>query len=162
MSTLVNCWNPSILILQSAFNRSGSVSRVTPVAILTSIIDVTPILCFCACSVVVYIKDLTIIWQISGWKQMVYWTQKGLKSWIKNKDPESANCFCGPPAESPTSHSQSSYIYSILLCFGMHHLYYNSPIRVCVCVSVCSLPARVQHIITGRLFYEREAVTPVP
>ncbi len=82
-------------------HRSGSLSKVTSVAILTSIIDLTPILCFCACSVVVYIKDLTNIWQISGWKQTVYCTQKRLKSWTKNifihvsnKDPESTYCFC--------------------------------------------------------------------
>ncbi len=53
-------------------SRSGSLSKVTQVAILTSIIDLTTILCFCACSVIVYIKDLTTIWQISYWKHTAY------------------------------------------------------------------------------------------
>ncbi len=73
-------------------------SKVTPVAILTSIINLTPISFFCICSVIVYIKDLTIIWQISCWKHTAYCNQKWLKSWTKNilthvsnKDPESAN-----------------------------------------------------------------------
>ncbi len=39
------------------------------------------------------------------------------------------------------------WIYIIILQF------------VCVCVSVCSPPAHEQHV-TGRLFYESEAVTP--
>ncbi len=30
----------------------------------------------------------------------------------------------GPPAESPTTHKQSGYICSILLCLGMHHILY--------------------------------------
>ncbi len=60
----------------------GSPSKITLVAILTSII--TPTSCFCACSVSVYKQDLPIIWQISCWKQMAYCTQKWLKSWTKN------------------------------------------------------------------------------
>ncbi len=32
----------------------------------------------------------------------------------------------GGPAESPTTHKQSSYICSILLCLGMHHILYST------------------------------------
>ncbi len=84
-------------ILQVVINFKSN-----PLAILTSIINLTPILCFCACSVIVYIKDLPIISQISCWKHTAYCTQKRLKSWTKkifthvsNKDPESASCLCG-------------------------------------------------------------------
>ncbi len=58
--------------------RLGSLSKMTPVAILTSVINLTLISCFCTCSVSGYTQELTIIWQISCWKQMVYCTQNGL------------------------------------------------------------------------------------
>ncbi len=60
------------------FNRLGSMSKVTPVAILTLIINLTSVACFCTCSVIVF-----IIWQISCWKHTTYCTQKLLKLWTK-------------------------------------------------------------------------------
>ncbi len=76
-------------------------SKVTPVAILTSIINLTPISCFCTCSVIVCIKDLTIIWQISCWKHTAYCTQKRFNHEQKTCLPvfltriQSQRCFCG-------------------------------------------------------------------
>ncbi len=55
---------------------SGTMSKVTLVVILTSIINLTPKICFCACSVSVYNQDLAD--QLG--KHMSYCTQKTAKS----------------------------------------------------------------------------------
>ncbi len=54
----------------------GTISKVSLVAILTSIINLTPKICFCACSVSVYNQDLAD--QLG--KHMSYCTQKTAKS----------------------------------------------------------------------------------
>ncbi len=115
--------------------KLGSMSKVTPGQILTSIINVTPISRLCTCPVNVYNQDLTSIWQIRCSQQMAYCTQKWLKSWTKTiftnvsgKDPESDiklflsftlisefSCMC-----SFDTHAHFSTVFSVQIFIGSH------------------------------------------
>ncbi len=77
-NTVRNC------VITIKFERNTQVeitAKTNLLAILTSIIYVIPILCFCACSVSVYNKNLTNIWQIRSTNGVLHINQ--LKSWTK-------------------------------------------------------------------------------